>query len=62
MKIDVTKIENYEAMSPEEKLDAVLNFEFEEPAPVEVKADDGEVTKLKQRLNEVTSESANYRM
>lgn len=61
MKIDVTKIENYEAMTPEEKLDAVLNFEFEEPAPVEVKTDDGEVSKLKQRLNEVTSESANYR-
>lgn len=61
MKIDVTKIENYEAMTPEEKLDAVLNFEFEAPAPVEVKSDDGEVSKLKQRLNEVTSESANYR-
>lgn len=61
MKIDVTKIENYEAMTPEEKLDAVLNYEFEAPAPVEAKADDGEVTKLKQRLNEVTSESANYR-
>lgn len=61
MKIDVTKIENYEAMTPEEKLDAVLNFEFEVPQVEPPKADDTEVNKLKQRLNEVTSESANYK-
>lgn len=31
MKVDVTKIAGYEDMTPEEKLKAIENFEFEEP-------------------------------
>ena len=31
MKVDVTKIEGYNEMSPEEKLKAIENFEFDDP-------------------------------
>lgn len=33
MKIDVTKIEGYENMTPEEQIKALLEFELEEPKP-----------------------------
>ena len=50
MKVDVTKIDGYEDMTAEQKLEAVLNFEVEAPTD--------EVTKLKNLLNKANSEAA----
>ena len=47
-RVDVSKIENYENMTAEEKLEAVLNFEVE----------DTEITKYKNLLNKANSEAA----
>lgn len=60
MKIDVTKIENFDQMSDSEKLDAVLNFEMEAPAP-ETAPDNGETLKLKEALNKASSQAADYK-
>jgi hypothetical protein len=49
-KIDVTKIENYEAMTPEEKLAAIEAYEFEPDVP--------EIGKLKAALTKANSEAA----
>ena len=51
MKIDTTKIENFENLSAEEKLNAILNFDIE----VE------DTSKLKNALNKATSEAAEYK-
>lgn len=58
MKIDVSKIEGFEEMSAEDKLNAVLAYEFEEP-----KVPDGnaEITKLKAALSKANSESAEWK-
>lgn len=60
MKIDVTKIENYDQMSDSEKLEAVLNFEVETPAP-EPTPDNGETQKLRDALNKASSQAADYK-
>lgn len=58
MKIDVSKIEGFSEMSAEDKLNAVLAYEFEEP-----KAPDGnaEITKLKAALSKANSDAAEWK-
>lgn len=57
MKVDVSKIAGFEEMSAEDKLNAVLAYEFEEPkAP-----DNSEITKLKAALSKANSESAEWK-
>lgn len=51
MRIDVTKIENFDNLSAEEKLNAILNYDIE----VE------DTTKLKNALNKASSEAAEYK-
>lgn len=60
MKVDVTKIENYESMTDAEKLEAVLNFDMEIPQAEPVKADE-ETMKLKEAFNKASSEVAEYK-
>lgn len=57
MKIDTARIENYEAMSAEEKLAALEAYEFEEPKPKET----DEVTKLKAALSKANSDAAEWK-
>ena len=57
MKIDVSKIDGFEAMSAEDKLAAIMGYEFEEPkAP-----DNSEITKLKAALSKANSEAADWK-
>ena len=58
MRIDTTKIENYEQMSAEDKLKALEAFEFETPAP---KDSSDEVTKLKTALSKANSDAAEWK-
>lgn len=60
MKVDVTKIENFETMTDAEKLEAVLNFDMEIPQAEPVKADE-ETMKLKEAFNKASSEVAEYK-
>ena len=53
MKIDVSKIENFEGMTPEEKVEALTNFEIETP--------DGDAAKYKNLLNKANAEAAEYK-
>lgn len=56
-KIDTNRIEGFESMSAEEKLNALLNYEFEAP-----KADESaELTRVRNALNKASSEAAEYR-
>ena len=57
MKVDVSKIEGYEAMSAEDKIKALESFEFEAPK----QADDGEVKKLREALSKTNSEAASLK-
>ena len=57
MKIDVSRIENYETMSAEDKLKALEEYEFETPAPKE----NDEVTKLKAALSKANSDAAEWK-
>lgn len=56
MKIDTTKIENFDSMSADEKLEALMAYEFEES-----KNDSEEVIKLKNALNKASSETASFK-
>jgi hypothetical protein len=58
MKIDVSKIEGFAEMTAEDKLTALMGYEFEEP-----KAPDAseEVTKLKAALSKANSEAASWK-
>ena len=58
MKVDVTKIAGFDELSAEDKLKAVLDYEFDEP-----KAPDGnaEIAKLKAALSKANSESAEWK-
>ena len=57
MKVDVSKIAGFEEMSAEDKLTAVLAYEFDEPkAP-----DSSEINKLKAALSKANSESAEWK-
>ena len=58
MKIDVSKIEGFEEMSAEDKLNALMGFEFDEPKPADNNA---EITKLKAALSKANSESADWK-
>lgn len=57
-KIDVSKIEGFEAMSAEEKLTALLGYEFEDPKPAD---NNGENNKLKTALSKANSEAAEWK-
>ena len=57
MKIDVSRIENYETMSAEDKLKALEEYEFETPAHKE----NDEVTKLKAALSKANSDAAEWK-
>lgn len=58
MKVDVSKIENYDQMSAEDKLKALEEYEFEVPAP---KDSNEEVTRLKTALSKANSEAAEWK-
>lgn len=59
MKIDVSKLgEGFAELSAEDKLKAVLEYEFEDPKPVD---NNTEITKLKTALSKANSEAADYR-
>lgn len=55
-KIDVSKIDGYEAMSAEEKLAALEAYEFKEPAPT----NDNE-TKLKEALTRASADASEWK-
>lgn len=55
-KIDVSKIEGFDAMTDAEKIAALTGYEFEEKH-----ADSSEVTKLKNALNKANGEAAEYK-
>lgn len=57
-KIDVSKIEGFDEMSAEDKVKAVLAYEFEEPKAPDTNA---EITKLKTALSKANSESAEWK-
>lgn len=57
MKIDVSKIDGFEAMSAEDKLTALMGYEFDDPKPT----DNGEITKLKAALSKANSEAADWK-
>ena len=56
MKIDVTKIENYDAMTAEQKLEAILNYDMEVP-----QTNTEETMRLKEAFNKASSEVAEYK-
>ncbi len=60
-KIDVGTIEGFNEMSVEDKLTALLNYEFETPAPDSKAVDSGETEKLKAQLNKANAEAADYK-
>lgn len=56
-KIDTKSIENFESMTAEEKLNALLSYEFEAP-----KADESaELKNVRNALNKASSEAAEYK-
>ena len=56
-KIDVSRIDNFDTMSTEDKLTALLNYEYEAP-----KADESaELTRVRNALNKATGEAAEYK-
>lgn len=57
-KIDITKIEGFDTMSAEDKLAALMGYEFEDPKPAD---NSGEVNKLKTALSKANSEAADYK-
>ena len=57
MKIDVKKIEGFDTMSAEEKLNALLGYEIEEPKHDE----SAEITKYKTLISKANAEAAKYK-
>ena len=55
MKIDTTKIAGFDEMTAEDKLNALLGYEFEEPKEPE------DVTKLKNALSKANSDAAEWK-
>lgn len=56
-KIDVSRIDNFDTMSTEDKLTALLNYEYEAP-----KADESaELTRVRNALNKASSDCAAYK-
>lgn len=58
-KIDVSKIEGFDTMTPEEKVNALTAFEFDLPAPP-VNAN-AEIDRYKAAVNKANSEAAEYK-
>ena len=59
MKIDVSKLgEGFAEMSAEDKLKAILDYEFDEPKPIDNNA---EINKLKTALSKANSEAASWK-
>ena len=58
MKIDVSTITGFEEMSAEDKIAALMGYEFETPAP---KDSSEEVTKLKNALSKANSDAAEWK-
>lgn len=59
MKVDTTKISGFEEMSTDEKLNAVLDFEFENDDSTASK--DSEIERYKNALTKANSEAASYK-
>lgn len=59
MKLDTNKIPGFAEMSAEEKLDAVLSYEFEVEAPASNQS--AELEQLKAALSKSNSEAADYK-
>lgn len=57
-KIDLSTIENYETMTPEEKIAALESIELPDPATA---VDNSENIRLKNALNKASSEAASYK-
>ena len=57
MKVDTTKIAGFDEMSPEDKLSALLSYEFEEQSS----DSSGEIERLKESLSKSNSEAAEYK-
>lgn len=55
-KIDTSKIEGFDAMSAEDKLNALLGYEIEEP-----KTDSAEINKYKNLVSKANAEAAKYK-
>lgn len=58
MKIDVSKIAGFDELSAEDKLKAVLEYEFDEPKAPD---NNSEINKLKAALSKANSESAEWK-
>ena len=58
MKIDVSNVDNYENMTPEEKVAFFEAYEIPESKPAQ---DNGEITKLKAALSKANSEAADWK-
>ena len=58
MKIDTGKIDGFEAMSAEDKVNALMAYEFDVPA---AKDNTDEITKLKATLSKANSEAAEWK-
>lgn len=56
-KIDTHKIEGFDNMSADDKLNALLGYEFEEPK----KDDSAEITKYKTLISKANAEAARYK-
>lgn len=56
-KVDTKKIENFDSMTTEEKLNAVLNFEIEQ----EKQDESAELIRVRNALNKASSEAAEFR-
>ena len=53
-KIDISSIQGYESMTPEEKIQALEGFEFDSPEAAEI-------VKLKEAVSKANSEAADYK-
>lgn len=58
MKIDVSKIEGFDALSAEEKVAKLMEYEFDEPKPVD---NSTEISKLKNALNKANAEAKEWK-
>lgn len=58
-KIDISKIEGFESMTPEEKVQALTDFEFDLPAPSGNA--NAEIDRYKAAVNKANSEAAEYK-
>jgi hypothetical protein len=55
-KIDVSKIEGFDAMTPEDKLAALMAYEFETPS-----SDNSEIDRYKAAVSKANAEAASYK-